>query len=211
MKKILIFGSTNKQSIGRKFAQWLSKGNIMFLASRSLKNLDLENWHERQCNISNDLAVKNLINKVIPDIALLMADSGTAGKNLYSLSPNDIKKFINIKLVSSVSIVQHILKINPRCKIIWTMGTLQNKPSNLILYSLVNNGIVGFMNQLNFEGYHAYYLMTPLISTNLSKEYLKDKIENKDLVQKVSVLKSPLFSIIHNRKKPGIVYCKKAI
>lgn len=214
MKKIIIIGSTNQKSIGRKFAEWIFDFNLkteIFLISRSLEPLHDNLWHEIPCDVNNKEKIQKIIKDIVPDIVFLMPDSGSAGKRLEDLSAKDVTSFIDVKISASVFIAQAVLAVNKDCQLVWTMGSLENKFSDMILYSIVNNGILGFIKQLNFQSYKSYYLMTPLLETNLTKQYLKKNSNVKKFVQNIEVLKPQIELIINDLVRPGIVNLDSAI
>jgi cyclopropane fatty-acyl-phospholipid synthase-like methyltransferase/NAD(P)-dependent dehydrogenase (short-subunit alcohol dehydrogenase family) len=183
-RKTILLAGTKEKSIGRFLAKaFHSIGWEVWLYSRSVKNIDELNWHERPCDISSEQSIKKLI-KEIPrlDLAIMLADTG-GHDMLEETSERSVKAFVNSKLVGSVILTKALLlkfsNNTEPLKIIWLGGSTSKKPKDLILYAIVNSGLVAFVEELN-EHYKnilkAYYLSTgPIMPSTLGDEYIEKR------------------------------------
>ena len=123
-----ILTGTKPSSIARVIAASLNKiGWHTWLYSRKVQPSDKNLMHIRQCDVTNHKQITQLIEE-IPSInlAINMADSGTAFGELTLLSPEDITSFVDVKVTGSLllsrAILQKSTKQNIHTKLVWTAG-----------------------------------------------------------------------------------------
>ena len=111
LRKILLTG-TKENSIARFIGNKFHKQGLeVWLYSRKAKKVDKEFWHERQCDITSEKEVKQLLSETGDlDVIIMLADSGTGHGDLEELNEYKIKEFIDSKLTGSLILVKEILK-----------------------------------------------------------------------------------------------------
>lgn len=212
MKTALING-TKSNSTGRYIAEYLhSIGWEIWLYSRKSMKIDKERWHERSCDVLIPAQIKNLLKEINSlSLVLMFADSGNGYGELQNISEQNATEFINVKLTGSLLFLQGIMEkgYKNKIKIGWSAGKLSAKPKHLILYSLVNPGIAGFVKEINLnynDQFSAYYIPTPVIGTSpLGELYISLEPYVKDYSQSPEFMVNIIKKIISNDISPGII------
>lgn len=212
IRKQALIAGTRQKSIGRFVAKYLHKiGWEIWLYGRHAKRMDRDNWHERQCDISDEIKVKKLLVEIPKfDLVLNLADTTDGHKPLDELLEKEIKEKFSAKLIGSLLLLKNILKKkqNKLIKFIWCAGSVKIKPKHLFLYTPINSGLLGMINELNYhykDALKAYYLSTPLIrSTTCGDSYIK-KHGGKRQAKTKSYVLNGIMKIINDKKKPGWV------
>lgn len=211
MKTALICG-TKENSIGRVVAKKLhEEGWEVWLYGRSGLKKDSFGWHERKCDLMDEASILELFLEIKSlDFVLFSSDSGTAYGEITNLNPLDVKNFVDSKIITTILLVKNLLKKFSKIKCGWCAGSLENKPNDLILYSIVNNGLMGFINEINNkygDKIEAYYIPTPLVSpSTLGNKYLSFKPEYKKSTQKPDVVSQYVLNIVEGKYSPGIIH-----
>lgn len=221
-RKIALLAGTKPKSIGRFLANFLYKnGWEVWLYSRSAQKINKQNWHERKCDISKKQSIQKLLNEINNiNLVMMLADTSNGHDTLEKLSNDSIKGCINAKLIGSVLLSKCLAikfsKPNKPIKIIWCAGKPSKKPKNLILYSMINSGLVSYINELNDHYkniFEAYYLPTTLISpSTIGDDYIR-KIGKKSrvLAENPKVIAEKLQQILDNKIVPGMINTSKKI
>jgi len=149
-----------------------------------------------------------------PDIIIFSADSGTGKGNLENISKEDIRKFIESKIIGSLNLLKMILDKDPERKIIaiWLSRSITSKPKHLILYSLVNAGLKSLVTELNtFYGniLNAYYLETPLVlPSTLGDSYINKYGNTSKVAQRPEEVAKRAIELINKKVSPGFIQLK---
>ena len=221
-QKTALIAGTKEKSIGRFLAKYLHEiGYEVWLYGRSAKKIDKLYWHERKCDISSEKSIKKLLGEIKDlDLVMMLADGGDAHVQLEKLTENDIKQFINAKLIGSVLLNKHIVLKFPNrkspLKIIWCAGKIAKKPKNLILYAMINSGLASYIDELNSHYANvlsAYYLPTGLISPSTrGDEFIKiSSPEIGKMAQSPQVVVDAVKKIIDGDITPGMIDISKGI
>ncbi len=183
VRKTALIAGTKTKSIGRFVAVALHKlGYEIYLYGRSAKTVDKAGWHERACDISNEKSISKLLNEVQSlDLVLMFADAEGGHGTIEELTKEGVESCFGAKLVGSVlltkAIVQKFKNRQTPIQMIWGAGGVSDKPKDLIIYGLINNGLAAFVKELN-RHYHniveAFYLPFTVISpSTLGDAYIK--------------------------------------
>ncbi|PIY93273.1 MAG: hypothetical protein COY69_02545 [Candidatus Magasanikbacteria bacterium CG_4_10_14_0_8_um_filter_32_14] len=220
-KKALIAGIREK-SIGRFLANYLHRqGYEIWLYGRNAKKVDRKYWHERECDISDEKSIQDLLAEIKNiDLVMMLADSGNIHFSLEELSGVNVKQCVDAKLVGSILLNKHLILKFPKqkspFKLIWCAGKIGKKPKNLILYSMVNSGLASYIDELNKhypQVLEAYYLPTGLISPSTrGDEFIE--ISNPDIVkmaQSPQIVVEAVQKIINGGCDPGMLDIPQSI
>ena len=221
VRKTALIAGTKEHSIGRFVGQALhSMGWDVWLYSRSAKKVDAKGWHERSCDISSEKSIKSLLREIPSlDLVMMLADSGWHGE-LSDLPENRVKECIDAKLIGSVLLAkalekQYSSRTSP-VQMVWCAGKPSNNPKDLILYQLVNAGLISFIEAIN--AHHnsllaAYYLPTGLISpSTLGDEYIHEAGAHlKAVAQHPQTIVDVVRDVVNQKFAPGVIDQKKMV
>lgn len=220
MKRILITG-TKKRSLGCFIGKvFHDEGWDVWLYSRSCLNKDENRWHERKCNITLEKDVKKLLNEIQNiDVSIQLADAGMGYHSLQELTESNINSMIGAKIIGSIILTKSLLKKarkqRKNIKLIWCCGKVSKKPEHLIIYSLINSGLLAYINELNRhykKEFKAYYLPTTLIlPSTLGNLYVKRWKIRKDIIESPSSITFKIKEIIQGKTQLGIIRTNKNI
>lgn len=222
IRKQALIAGTKPKSIGRFLATALHKmGWEIWLYSRSAKKIDELHWHERPCNISNKKSIHKLLGEINNlHLVMMLADNGAGHGTLEELLEENIKGFINAKLIGSVLLCKALAtkfsNHKKQLKIVWCAGKTSKKPKDLILYGMVNSGLASFVDELNNHYKNcieAYYLPTSVISpSTIGDEYIhKMGPKIRHIAEHPRVVVDMIKNILDNKIIPGMVDTTKKI
>lgn len=213
--RTIVLAGTKTKSIARNIGSYFQReGWSVWLYSRTAKHIDRENWHERRCDITSFRNINHLLNEIPHvNVVVMSADSGTGYKNLDALNEEAIRSCIDVKLVGSVLITQALLAKSPnrseKVQLIWLAGKLTHKPADLFLYGVINSGIAGLVEELNFRfplQVEAYYLPTGLISpSSLGDAFIKQNPVLHFKTEPPENIAKTVAEIIAHHHPPGIL------
>ena len=209
MKKAIICG-TKEDSIGRLIAEHLAgAGWDVWLYSRSAVHRTTGNIHERRVDIMCKKDIDVLLTECNEqDLVVMSADTGGGFGHLRDIEADEMRAFLDSKVLGSILFVRALLRRNACTKIVFLTGKIGQKSEDLLLYGVANNALMALVQEINGHfrpQLEAYYLETPVIwPSPVARKYV-DAMGKEVDGHNPSVVMRSLQEILRGKYAPGFV------
>ena len=183
MKKALLCG-TNEHSAGCILGKrLLGLGWEVFLYSRTGKPSDAGRLHIRKADTTDGPSLNGLLSSIgEPDLVICAADSGGVFGEFADLRCARIKTFLDTKILGSVLMLQELIRLHYRSKVIFLCGTKEKEAQDLLLYGVTNVAIMSLVEAVNTHftaTLQAYYLETPVLQDSPKEQEYREVTGNR--------------------------------